>query len=168
MKRACTILLRAKKVKKFISLPHKGLRYFTKFFTPDFRMKRASLCKGGGATLFAPKGNRLKINDRPKTMKTRTYNLIRCMLPRYTLHSSRFTFLARPRRTRKYPFMQNEPNFQFSRSKLNAVIAETYNKYPSWKSAKTNPVEPNRTQFHKPAATNLAIPVMGGYNLGRP
>ena len=54
MKRACTILLRAKKIKKFISMPYKGLHHFTKFFTPDFRMKRASLCKGGGAILFAP------------------------------------------------------------------------------------------------------------------
>ena len=54
---ACTILLRAKKIKKFISLLHKGLHHFAKFFTPDFRMKHASLCKGGGATLFAPKSN---------------------------------------------------------------------------------------------------------------
>jgi len=43
MKRACTILLRAKKIKKFISMPYKGLHHFTKFFTPDFRMKHASL-----------------------------------------------------------------------------------------------------------------------------
>jgi hypothetical protein len=58
MKRACTILLRPEKIKKFISLPHKGLHHFTKFFTPEFRMKRAGLCKGGGAILFALKSNK--------------------------------------------------------------------------------------------------------------
>ena len=59
MKRACTILLRPKKIKKFISMSDKGLHQFTKLFTPDFRMKHAGLCKGGGATLFAPKTKRL-------------------------------------------------------------------------------------------------------------
>ncbi len=41
-------------------MPHKGLHHFAKFFTPEFDMKRAGLCKGGGAMLFAPKSKRLK------------------------------------------------------------------------------------------------------------
>jgi len=52
MKRACTILLRAKKIKKFISLPGKGLRHFAKFFWSEFRMKRANLCKGREVQYF--------------------------------------------------------------------------------------------------------------------
>ena len=46
---------------------------------------------------------------------------------RYTLHTSRFTFLARPKRTRKNPFMPNEPNFQKTRLTVTLYMIRTYN-----------------------------------------
>jgi hypothetical protein len=51
-KRACTILLFAKKIKKFISIFHKHLAIFVNRKIENFRTKRASLCKGWGATFF--------------------------------------------------------------------------------------------------------------------
>ena len=42
---ACTILLSAKKIKKFISLPTKDLAILTSSFFPNFRTKRAGSCK---------------------------------------------------------------------------------------------------------------------------
>ena len=76
-------------------------------------------------------------------MKMLTDNLIRPRRTRYTLHSSRFTFLDRLRRTRKTPFMQNEPNFKKPRSKLSAVIAATYNEITLVNQKITNPFEAN-------------------------
>ena len=51
-KRACTILLFAKKIKKFISISHKHLAIFVNKKIDDFRTKRASLCKGWGDNFF--------------------------------------------------------------------------------------------------------------------
>jgi hypothetical protein len=51
-KRACTILLLPKKIKFFYSLPHKHLAISVNRKIPDFRTKRASLCKGWGDNFF--------------------------------------------------------------------------------------------------------------------
>ncbi len=51
-KRACTILLLAKKIKFFYSLSHKDLAIFVNRKIDDFRIKRASLCKGWGDYVF--------------------------------------------------------------------------------------------------------------------
>ena len=46
---------------------------------------------------------------------------------RYTFHSSRFTFLVRLCRTRKNPFMRNEPNFKTPRKPVTLDMTKTYN-----------------------------------------
>ena len=51
-KRACTILLFAKKIKFFISISHKHLAIFVNRKIENFRTKRASLCKGWGDYVF--------------------------------------------------------------------------------------------------------------------
>ncbi len=55
---------------------------------------------------------------------------------------------------RIYGFMQNEPNFQCSRSKLNAVIADSYNKISLVNQKITNPIEPNTNPIGKPPKIN--------------
>ncbi len=51
-KRAYTILLFAKKIKFFISIPHEHLAISVNKKMDDFRTKRASLCKGWGGNFF--------------------------------------------------------------------------------------------------------------------
>ena len=63
-KRACTILLFAKKIKKFISIPHKHLAIFVNRKIGDFRIKRASLCKGWGDVFFLVV---VKVNNRKQS-----------------------------------------------------------------------------------------------------
>jgi len=46
-------------------------------------------------------------------------------------------------------FMQNEPNFQCSLSKLSAVLIETYNERTLPDTTKTNPIEPNTDPIEK-------------------
>ncbi|MHC4695076.1 MAG: hypothetical protein ACYS67_20280, partial [Planctomycetota bacterium] len=45
-------MLFAKKIKKFISIPHKHLAIFVNRKIENFRTKRASLCKGWGDNVF--------------------------------------------------------------------------------------------------------------------
>ena len=83
-------------------------------------------------------------------MKTLTYNLIRPRRPRYTLHSSRFTFLARPRRTRKIPFMPNKPNFQKSRLSVTLDMIRTYNANQPKKRKKNKPKTHQKREKNEP------------------
>ena len=89
------------------------------------------------------------------TMKTLPYNLLRLRRILFTLHAFPHlcTFVSFCLCGDKLK-MQNEPNFQKTASTLNAVIAETYNKYPSWKSAKTNPIEANTNPISKRSKFN--------------
>ena len=63
-KRACTILLFAKKMKFFYSLYHKHLAIFVNKKIGDFRIKRASLCKGWGDYVFLVG---VKVNNRKQS-----------------------------------------------------------------------------------------------------
>jgi len=77
----------------------------------------------------------------------------------YILHFVLHSWFIRHRRTlsesgnppkcEKNLFMQNEPNFQCSRSKLNAVIADSYNKISLVNQKITNPIEPNTNPIPK-------------------
>ncbi len=75
------------------------------------------------------------------TMKMNSNNLIRL-----------WRTLSEPAKAPKCEqnlFMQNEPNFQCSRSKLNAVIAVIYNENPLVNQKITNPIEPNTNPISK-------------------
>jgi hypothetical protein len=69
-KRACTILLFAKKIKKFIPIPHKHLAISVNRKIADFRTKRASLCKGWGDNFFLV-GVKVNMRKRAKENKFR-------------------------------------------------------------------------------------------------
>jgi len=113
MKRACTILLRTKKIKKFISLFYKGLYHFAKFFTPDFRMKHASLCKGGGVTLFAPPKTGVAYKRKTERHETQL-NKIKNPLPLAPIYVSLFTlhFSCPPPADKKNTFYAKRTQFQ--------------------------------------------------------
>ena len=159
MKRACTILLRPEKIKKFISKSHKGLHHFKKFFTPDFRMKHASLCKGGGATLFAPK-IKWKTNYENKTKKTiikpktgikMKPNSIKSKdRPKPTLFSLLTSNFSLPHLCTYKLILPNKPNFQTTLSKLSAVMAGTYNEKKLLPTKKNKPkTHQKRTKIEK-------------------
>ena len=69
--------------------------------------------------------------------------------PKRHKYCSSYTYSTEKELVSYKSFLQNEPNFQTNWSTLSAVIAETYNKYPSWKLAKTNPIEPNTNPIEK-------------------
>jgi hypothetical protein len=89
------------------------------------------------------------------TIKMNSNNLIRFRRPPQFnfLHSTFYILSAAV--AQEFPldtyksFMQNEPNFQCSQSKLNAVIAATYNEKPIVNQKITNPIEPNTNPISK-------------------
>ena len=72
----------------------------------------------------------------------------------FTICSLIFDISNRFRRTKKTPFMQNEPNFRKTLLKLSAVIADSYNKKPLVNHKKTNPFEPNTNPIPKQPKIN--------------